>query len=296
MSRAPRTTAAPVPESGSAATPKPREDPLYVRSIEKVFRVLSAFGTGHPTLSLAQVATIAEMDKSAAQRFTHTLERLGYLRKDPETRRFELTPRSLDLGYHYMRASPHAERAMPYLLELSRATEESVSLTVLDGTEIVYVVRFTSRHMVSTNVIVGTRLPVYCTAPGIALLSRLPRAASHGILQRSERRQYTPATTWRMPDLVKKLEVTAARGFAMAVEEIFQGDISLAAAVIGARGEPACAVSLSVSRVRLSPEEAEQRLGPLVVATANALSLQVLPAVQVLPTTQVRPPTHRETS
>jgi DNA-binding IclR family transcriptional regulator len=80
-----------------------------------------------------------------------------------------------------------------------------------------------------------------------------------------------------MPDLVRKLEATAARGFAIAVEEIFQGDISLAAAVIDARGEPACAVSLSVSRLRLSPEEAEQRFGPLVMATANALSFNVLP-------------------
>ena len=44
-----------------------------------------------------------------------------------------------------------------------------VSLSVLDGTEIVYVARLLSRHMVSTNVIVGTRLPAYCTAPGIAI-------------------------------------------------------------------------------------------------------------------------------
>ncbi len=136
-----------------------REDPLYVRSIEKAFRVLTAFGTGHATLSLSQIAAAAELDKSAAQRFTHTLERLGYLRKDPETKRFGLTPRALDPAYHYMRASPIVDRAIPYLLELSRVTEESVSLSVLDGTEIVYVARILSRHMVSSNVIVGPRLP-----------------------------------------------------------------------------------------------------------------------------------------
>jgi IclR family transcriptional regulator, pca regulon regulatory protein len=272
MSRAPNTTG--TPPSGAA-----RADPLYVRAIEKAFRVLSAFGTGHSTLSLAQVASRAELDKSAAQRFTYTLGRLGYLRKDAETKRFELTPRALDLGYHYIRASPIAERAMPHLLELSRITEESVSLSVLDDTEVVYVVRFTSRHMVSSNVIVGTRLPAYCTAPGIAVLSRLPPAMSHDILRRSDRQAYTPATTWRMPDLVAKLESAAARGFTMAVEEIFQTDVSLAAAIMGPRGEPVGAVSLSVSRVRVSPEAAEQRFAPLVTATAHALSFQVLPRV-----------------
>ena len=64
MSRAPAKrasgTAAAV-EVEPAATAKPREDPLYVRSIEKVFRVLSAFGTGHPTLSLAQLAQNDQM-------------------------------------------------------------------------------------------------------------------------------------------------------------------------------------------------------------------------------------------
>lgn len=239
--------------------------------------MLSAFGTDNPTLSLVQVATLAEMDKSAAQRFTHTLERLGYLHKDPQTKRYVLTPRSLDLGYHYIRAHALSERAMPYLLELSRTTEESVSLTVLDGAEVVYVVRFTSRYMVSSNVIVGTRLPAYCTAPGIAMLSRLPPAEAHDILRRSELRAYTPATTWRMLELIAKLETTASRGFATAIEEIFTGDISLAAAITGVRGGPVAAVSLSVSRVRMSPEQAEQEFAPLVTATAQALSLHVLP-------------------
>lgn len=261
----------------SKPTAPRREDPLYVRSIEKVFRVLSAFGAEHPTLSLAQVAVRADMDKSAAQRFTHTLERLGYLQKDPETKRFALTPRSLDLGYHFIRASALADRAMPYLLELSRTTEESVSLTVLDGAEVVYIVRFTSRHMVSSNVIVGTRLPAYCTAPGIAMLSRLPMQDARAILASTERQAYTPSTTCDMDDLVAKLEITAARGFAMAVEEIFKGDVSLAAAITGVRGCPVGAISLSVSNLRMAPDQAERTLGPLVMATAQALSLHVLP-------------------
>jgi len=278
MSRTEVPAPAPAPAKVPTLAAGSREDPLYVRSIEKVFRVLSAFGAGTPTLSLAQVGTLAGVDKSAAQRFTHTLERLGYLHKDAETKRFALTPRSLDLGCHYIRASPLVQRAMPYLLDLSRTAEESVSLTVLDDTEVVYVVRFISRHMVGSNVIVGTRLPTYCTAPGIAMLSRLPKHQAHGILQRVERRAYTPATTWGMPELAAKLETTTARGFATAIEEIFPGDISIAAAITGLRGEPVGAVSLSVSRARMSPEEAEQRFAPLVTGTAQALSLHSLPS------------------
>jgi len=266
-----------LPANETTAVRAPRGDPLFVRSIEKAFRVLSAFGAGRPSLSLSQVAEAAELDKSSAQRFTHTLERLGYLRKDPDSRRFELTTRALDLGYHYMRASPILDRATPYLLDLSRSTEEAVSLTVLDDTEIVYVARFMSRRMVSSNVIVGTRLPAYCTAPGRAMLACLPQSRARAILAASDRKPHTEHTTWRVPDLLASLTEAAMRGYAIAVEEIFPDDVSLGAAITGARGEPVGAVSLSVSRLHASPEEAESRFAPMLRAAARSMSFHVLP-------------------
>lgn len=116
-----------------------RVDPLMVQSVEKAFRVLTAFDATHPRMSLMQLAETVGLDKSAAQRFTHTLTKLGYLRKDPETKLFELTVKTLDTGYHYIRANLLIERALPYLLHLSRTTEETINLTVRDNTEIVVV-------------------------------------------------------------------------------------------------------------------------------------------------------------
>src|SRR3546814_10997531 len=72
-----------------------RPDPLTVQSVLKAFSVLHAFGSSQRSLSLAQIAALDGMGKSAAQRFAHTLTRLGYLAKDPQTRRFEPTARTL---------------------------------------------------------------------------------------------------------------------------------------------------------------------------------------------------------
>lgn len=255
-------------ENRQAAT----DNPLYVQSVEKAFRVLSAFDSGRHNLGLTEIATACGLDKSAAQRFTFTLCHLGYLRKDPESKRFELTPRTLGLSYLYLRTSPLVEAARPQLLHLSRETEEAVSLTVLEDTQIVFVSRLLSRHMLNTDVIVGTRLPAYCTAPGRAILSRLPQAEVREILDRSDRRAFTQATTWKIPDILAKLEETALKGYAMACEEIYQSDISVAAAVIGPRGLPIGAVNIAVNKLRCSPEEAERRLVPLVTAAAQNLS------------------------
>ena len=266
-----RTAARTIPATGKASRGKDRDE-LMVMSVEKAFRVLEAFGGRNQTLSLSQVAAATGMDVSAAQRFTHTLTRLGYLRKDAETRRFELTPKNLAQGYRFLLGHSLVERAIPYLLHLSKETEEAVSLTVLDDTDIIFVARFMSRHMLNTNVVVGTRLPAYCTAPGTAMLSRLPEAEAYDIIDRSDLRQHTPTTTWRRNDLRAKLRLSAKQGFATAFGEFYKGDLSVAAAILDENGRPEGAINVAVSFARYKQEEVAARFSPLVMAAGHAVS------------------------
>ncbi|WP_211102980.1 IclR family transcriptional regulator C-terminal domain-containing protein [Azospirillum sp. B21] len=274
-------TAGSEPATGSPAGNAPLDgdgqegraaDPLMVMSVDKAFRVLHAFDYSRPSMSLTQVAATVGMDKSAAQRFTYTLEKLGYLRKDPVTKRFELTVRTLDLAHHYLRSNAMLERAMPYLMHLSKTTEETINLTVMDGPEIVFVSRFMSRHVLNTDVIVGTRMPAYCTAPGIAILSRLATADAAALIDRMDLKPYTPHTTWQREDLLAKIAKSSVRGYATAFEEFYHGDLSVAAAITGPGGVPVGALNIAVSRARFTPEEMEERFAPLVVAAAGSVS------------------------
>jgi len=247
-------------------------DPLMVGSVAKAFRVLDVFDPTRPSLSLTQLAAATDLDKSATQRFAHSLVKLGFLRKDPETKRFELAPRNLDLGYRYLSTNRTLDRAMPYLLQLSKETEETVNLTMLDGTDIVYLARFVSRHVLSIDVMVGTRLPAYCTAPGIAMLSRLPREQARDILLRSNLVAYTPNTTYQLSDLERKIEKAAHAGYDLACEERIRGDLSIAAPVVSADGSAEAAVNIGVSRARYTPQAAEEKFAQLIVTTAAAIS------------------------
>ena len=58
------------------------KDRLFVESVEKAFKVLEAFRSDKVDLSLVEIISRTGLNKSAAQRFTHTLHRLGYLKKD----------------------------------------------------------------------------------------------------------------------------------------------------------------------------------------------------------------------
>lgn len=263
---------APVVRASSRPAARKGDSSLMVSSVEKAFRVLSAFDDANPTLSLTQLAAAVDLDKSAVQRFTHTLMQLGLLAKNPQTKRFELTSRTLEFGYRYSRSSPLVRRAAPYLLHLSQETDETVSLTVLDDARIVFISRFQSRHVLNTDVVVGTSLPAYCTAPGIAILSKLPREEVDAILDRSDLRPFTQHTTWKREDLYAKIERAAAVGYGVAWNEYYLGDLSIAAPIIGPDGRPMGAISIAVSAARYQPDEAESRFPGLAVATARALT------------------------
>ena len=144
---------------------------FFVQSVEKAAGVLSVFTGEQPTLSLSEIARKSGLDMSAAQRFVYTLRVIGLISRDESTRRYRLTPKLLHFGYSYLRSSDLVNRCSPHVLELNNRSSETTNLTVLDGAEIVFVMRLLSRHVANFDTIVGSRLPAYCTAPGLAMLA-----------------------------------------------------------------------------------------------------------------------------
>jgi IclR family transcriptional regulator, pca regulon regulatory protein len=243
-----------------------------VNSVEKALRVLNAFDGTRRRLSLTQIAEATRLDLSAAQRFVYTLLRLGYLRKDEGSRHYALSPKTLEPARRYLQSSELVERAMPYLLHLHQSCGETANLTLLDGEDIVYISRFLSRNLFNVDVVVGTRLPAYCTAPGLAMLAVLDPAEAEAILRRSDRRAFTSHTVTDIGQILARLEAIRRDGFALAHQEVFHGDISVAAAVVDAAGRPEGAINLASSTTRWSLTEARKTYARMVVAAAAAIS------------------------
>lgn len=255
-----------------AEEPAEDEDRLMVGSVEKAFRVLHAFDGTRQSLGLSQIAAAAGLNLSAAQRFTHTLVKLGYLDKDPETKRFRLSVRVLEFAYSYRRSNVLVERAVPYMAHLNKSQEETVNLSLLDGTEVIVVARFMSRHILNTDVITGTRLPAFCTAPGVAMLSRLPEDEIDAILDKSDLRPHTPMTIWKKDQVIEKIKTAYERGYAASIKELFLGDYSFASPILNHENRPIAAINIAASSSRYTPDEAEERFSPLVVAAAASIS------------------------
>jgi DNA-binding IclR family transcriptional regulator len=245
---------------------------LYVHSVAKAMKVLTAFDGTKRHLALSEIASLTGLDLSATQRLTYTLVALGYLEKDPQSRQYELSPRLLDFTFHYLTSNELVSRATPYLQQLGAETEEATNLTVLDGTDIVFVFRIPSRKVFNAHVITGSRLPAYCTAPGLAMLAVLSDGEIDDILARTNLVAYTPFTVYKPLKIKERIAQIRVRGYAHTEEEYFVSDISTAAAIVNARGHGIGAVNIAVAKPRWDAARDERRFADLVVSTASAIS------------------------
>ncbi|CAJ0695975.1 MULTISPECIES: IclR family transcriptional regulator [Ralstonia] len=250
-------------------------DLLFNQSLEKGLAVLGAFNAQRRTMTIADVAAAAGINKSSAQRMVYTLEQLGYLRKHPQTRRYQLTPAVMKIGFNYLAADTLIDVANPFLAELTKMTTETSCLTEPDQDEMVYVARFVSAHFVPVHMPIGSRIPMYCTASGRAYLSALPMPEAQAIVEVSQRVAHTMHTRTDVADIMETLRLARQRGYATNCEELFLGDMTIAAPVVSSNGRPLGAIHLVAPTGRWTAEEMETKLGPALLQCARAISTSV---------------------
>jgi DNA-binding IclR family transcriptional regulator len=255
---------------------KPRRtrsrDPLFNSSVEKTLAILESFGGERRARSLAELAAAVGMTTSSAQRCTHTLVRLGFLRRDAHARRWVLTPRALSLAHSYLAGHELLEQATTHLIDLNQVSGESVSFSEPDGTDMVYIARFPSLKRFNIHMPVGRRLPMYCTASGRAYLAALPEAAAQRILARSQLRALTPMTITDPRQILKRIAAAREAGYSWQEQECYRGDVTIAAAVLGDDGLPLAAVNISAPTSRWTLAELRSKLSPVLLQTARAAS------------------------
>src|SRR6202012_2652247 len=152
-----------------------RDDRDFVQTLERGLAVLSAFDAEHELLTLRETADAAGISRPAARRLLLTLEALGYLSSEGSS--YRLTTQVLRLADAYLGSRVIHEIAQRALVSFSTDLGEAGSMSMLDGTDIVLVVRTPVKRMLSYLLGLGERMPAYATAQGRVLLAHLSGAA-----------------------------------------------------------------------------------------------------------------------
>ena len=249
---------------------KDKQDTLFVTSLEKGMRILDAFDEEHPELGLAELAKVTGLEKSAAQRFSNTLHKLGFLQKDPITKRFRPSIKMLEFSYSYLWSDTLVQLAMPKLIELADAINGTVNMSILDGSDIVYVVRLPSRRSNFSATIIGRRVPALNTSSGRAMLSLMPEKDRRHFVEEWPLKKFTNKTTLDRVRILELVEEASVKGYSPSDSELINNELGIAAPIISSDGRPLAAVQCSLSRFNNSAEKIENEVLPLLLETPNS--------------------------
>ena len=231
----------------------------FVTALARGLSVIRAFGPGRAEASLADLAKATELPRATVRRCVHTLIELGYAQSNG--RYFSLTPKILTLGYAYLSTASLPRIAQPFLERISESCNESCSLSILEGDEVVYLARSARKRIMSVDLSVGSLLPAYCTSMGRVLLAALPEDEARTRLARAPLQQLTPHTIVDPDSLGEILNGVRRQGFALVDQELEIGLRSLAVPVFGAGGKVVAAMNVSAQAGRV---DIVQLRGPLL--------------------------------
>jgi len=249
-----------------------KERSNFVTALSRGISILEAFDEANPELGITQIARKVGLSKTTTFRLVQTLVVLRYLVLSSENK-YRLGPRVLSLGFNVLQTLDLKTIAAPYLQSLSKECHETVNMAVLDEDELVYIERIRTQQIVNINLHVGSRLPLYNTAMGRALLAYLPEPWLRDyILRMAEDTDASPHLGHRGEKLLTLLETVRMKKYAVNDEDLVKGLRSIAAPIRNGRGEVVAAVNIAVPSARVTVKGLERTCGPQLLSTVQTIS------------------------
>ncbi|MEH2469997.1 IclR family pca regulon transcriptional regulator [Nitrobacteraceae bacterium AZCC 2161] len=252
----------------------PADNPKnFVNSVGKAFAVLKSFTADDFELTISEIAARADLDRGTAFRLVQTLVKLGYVQAVDQTRHYRLGLKCLDLGYTALSAGNLRGKAEPLLRELVPVFGDAASLGVLDGSDVVYLARFSAgldRHKIDRRP--GSRIKAYAAALGHVMLAYLPKEEQVERLEASERVKLSERTLTELKDLLTRLEQVCKQGYAISDGENAYGLRTIAAPVFGAGNSVIAGISLTIDANRIDIKAFRTKALPEMLRVAKTLT------------------------
>lgn len=237
----------------------------------EVLQVVSDHGRANSRkgLALKDVVEKTGFNSSTAYRYLQTLEQYGLLQKDANGL-YKLGLKVVELYHAFTDGNDLRQVAYEYMLALSKETEETVYLGILDGLEVFYIERVDSPLPIRPHTQIGGRNKLYCTGLGKAILSQRPDLLSRIIDAGLE-----PLTANTITDperLIAELRECQVQGFALDDMENEAEVRCVAAPIFDQKGQVTAALSISGPGSRMPIDRLMKDLGPKVQLTARHIS------------------------
>ncbi len=248
-----------------------RRSATFVSAFARGLQLIATFGPNAQRMTVAEAATKAGFDRAVTRRLLLTLVDLGYATTDGK--QFELTSQVLRLGFSYLAAMGLDVRLQPHLDDLSRAIQESVSVSMLDGTDVVFVARSDAAgRQIASSVRIGTRLSAFVTASGRMLLSMQPDEQVLALLRTANMRAMTRHTIVDRRELLAIVQKARKDGYAVNDQETEEGLLGAAVLLRNRSGRAIASLNANSHIARVKKQQLIRDIVPKMQDCANRLS------------------------
>ncbi|MEX0953380.1 MAG: IclR family transcriptional regulator [Nitriliruptoraceae bacterium] len=245
------------------------DDGPVVQSVDRAVTVMEILAR-EGWAGVTEIGRELGIHKSTVFRVLATLERRGLVEQNARTQKYRLGFGIVRLAGAVRSSLDLVRAARPVCDRLSRQTDETVTLAVLEDDEVVNIHQVNLSSSRVTVDWLGSHNPVHCTSSGKVFLAH----ASPDVLEAAlptPLDAYTSRTITNLQRLRTQLALIRDRGYATTVEELEEGLNAVAAPVLSPDGSVVATVSVSGPSYRLDVDRMPE-VGALTIQAAAEIS------------------------
>jgi DNA-binding IclR family transcriptional regulator len=243
-------------------------------AVERALAMLESVAEESEGLSNADISRKLKIPKSSASYILRTLEKQGYLNREPGTGKYRVGLKVLSLSRGALSGLDVREVALPIMRRLMEQTSLTCHLAILDGPDAVYIEKVAPQGFIKMDTWVGRRMRVHATSVGKALVAHITRERLEKILSEQGMEKRTPKTITTVPRLLKELEKVREQGYAVDDEENNMGARCVGAPVFNQHGSIEASLGLS-GTINQVNAQTMPRILPALKDAARHVSMQL---------------------
>ncbi len=243
----------------------------FVKSLDKAMAILEALSASDSALSLSDLGQRVGMPLPTIHRLLTTLERRKFVQCDNEQNRWSVGVQAFIIGNAFLPRRNLTRQALPLMRRLMEDSGETTNLAVESDGEAVFLAHVECQDMMRASSRPGSRVALYCSGAGKALLSAMTADEVTKVLRDHGLRPITQTTVSSPDKMHAELDRIRLQGYAFDDEEHAPGVRCVAAPVFDESGRGLAAVSLSGPTARITDDRVSE-LGAQVARTARQIT------------------------
>jgi len=200
--------------------------------LKRIFQILNALLEEKSPLSLTEIATRCNINKSTTFGILRALQREGYIRREEKTRRYAISAGLAEFAKRVIKKVELAHISRPFLERLLSLFDETVFLGVRDENSIRIVDVLEPRKELRITSRIGAKLPLTAGATGKVALSFMEEKDLRDLIRQAGLRRYTENTVCEEERFVEEVLKVRGRGYAIDLEEYMKGVWAVASPVL----------------------------------------------------------------